>query len=395
MIETPRNYWLWVTSRETAYASGLKKNNENNWTCDGDTKKGDLILLYLNSKGEAVKGYPKSAFCYLIQANSGVSNGEHFPGWRERGWKDACDCQVLYEFKNPVRYKDLELDPEFEKWDAYKRRNFQGTSFPIPEDIWNKLDLMASEKNPDYPGYRKFMGFPVSPLDKQMDYSANEYALAFHNLQIAPYHKQMLLANYHAPNRTLTATMMAKAMGYDNFNAANLHYGMLGGLVGEKLGWNPLPEFKVNVLVDFKKEDDWQWIMKPAVAEAIRLLGWNEDASTTPEEVDEPIYEGAVRRVSVNAYERSGMARAECLRHYGCKCTVCGAKLSDAYGEVAHGYIHVHHLRQLAEINSEYRVDPIADLRPICPTCHSIIHLKKPPYSIEDVQKMIESQRFG
>jgi 5-methylcytosine-specific restriction protein A len=250
------------------------------------------------------------------------------------------------------------------------------------------ISALENKQNPISP-------LAFSPSDKKIDFTGIEYASVLLNLPIASHQKQMLLANYHAPNRTLTATMMAKAMGYDNFNAANLHYGMLGGLVGEKLGWNPLPEFKVNVLVDFKKEDNWLWIMKPAVAEAIRLLGWNEDASTTPEEVDEPIYEGAVRRVSVNAYERSGVARAECLRHYGCKCTVCGAKLSDAYGEVAHGYIHVHHLRQLAEINSEYRVDPIADLRPICPTCHSIIHLKKPPYTIEEVQKMIESQRFG
>ncbi|MDD2836702.1 MAG: hypothetical protein PHY05_11225 [Methanothrix sp.] len=63
--------------------------------------------------------------------------------------------------------------------------------------------------------------------------------------------------------------MMAKAVGYDNYNAANLHYGILGGLVGEKLGWNPLPEFKVNVLVDFKKDKELLWILKPVVAEAI------------------------------------------------------------------------------------------------------------------------------
>jgi putative restriction endonuclease len=396
MTDIPRNYWLWVTSRETVYASGIKENNKNIWTCDGNTKKGDLIILYLNSKGESVAGYRKSSFCYLIQAKSGVYNGEHFPGWSERGWKAACDCQVIYEFKNPVRYKDLELDPEFEKWDAYKRRNFQGTSFPIPEDIWNRLDLMASERNPDYPGYRKLIA-SVTPLDTKMDFSANEYASVFSNHLIAPHYKQMLLANYRAPNQTLTATMMAKAMGYDNYNAANLHYGILGGLVGEKLGWNPLPEFKVNVLVDFKKDKELLWILKPVVAEAINQLGWNEDESTIPEEITEndykPIYEGAVKKVSVNAYERSGIARAECLRHYGCKCTVCGTKLSDTYGEIALGYIHVHHLKQLAEINSKYRVDPITDLRPVCPTCHSIIHLKKPSYSIEEVQEMIKSPK--
>jgi len=194
--------------------------------------------------------------------------------------------------------------------------------------------------------------------------------------------------------------MMAKAMGYDHFSAANLHYGILGGLVGEKLGWNPLPEFKVNVLVDFKEPDesnkDLQWIMKPAVAEAIELLRWAEEQPTIPEEADEidPIYEGAVKRISVNARVRSNTARQKCKLHYGCKCAVCGIILSEIYGEIAQGHIHFHHLRQLSEINSEYQVNPIVDLRPVCPTCHFIIHLRKPQhYSIEEVQELIKSQQ--
>jgi putative restriction endonuclease len=345
-----------------------------------------------------VKGSHKSAFCYLVQAKTkAYDGGEKWAHWREQGWKWACDYKILYEFENPVGFKDLkQRDSEFKEWDAYKRNNFQGTSFDIPEDIWNKLDQIASEKNPGYPGYRKFIAVPASSSDIKMDFTAREYASAFNNLHVAPHHLQMLLSNYYAPNRTLTATMMAKAMGYDYYGASNLHYGKLGGLVGEKLGWNPLPKFKVNVLVDFKKPDDeWLWIMKPAVAEAIELLGWTEDTPTIPEEVDEieSVYEGAVRRVSVNAYERSKVAREKCLLHYGCKCTVCGIILSDIYGEIAQGYIHVHHLRQLSEINSEYQIDPIADLRPVCPTCHSIIHLRAPPYSVEEVQILIKSNK--
>lgn len=163
MTKTPHNYWLWVTTRGTA--SDLKKNSIDFWTCDGDTKKGDLILLYLNSKGEAVKGYPKSAFCYLIQATDSVRNGEHFPGWSENGWKDGCEARVLYVFKNPVRYQELKLDPLFQKWDAYKKHNFQGRSFPIPEKIWNKLDEMAVDKNPEYHGYQELLGFTPSSIE--------------------------------------------------------------------------------------------------------------------------------------------------------------------------------------------------------------------------------------
>jgi 5-methylcytosine-specific restriction protein A len=55
------------------------------------------------------------------------------------------------------------------------------------------------------------------------------------------------------------------------------------------------------------------------------------------------------------------------------------------YGEVAKGFIHVHHLRPLSEIGEEYEVDPIADLRPVCPNCHAVLHLRVPAYSIEEV----------
>lgn len=391
---TPQNYWLWVTSRETAY--GLKENSRDIWTCDENTQEGDLILLYLNSKGEAVKGYPKSAFCYLIQATSNVRNGEHFPGWRERGWKDACDAQVLHAFKNPVRYQELKLDPEFKKWDAYKKHNFQGRSFPIPENIWNKLDKMAVDRNPEYNGYREFLETQDDFQVLANEYKASEYVSAFQNLEISPHYLKMLMLNYLAPNRTLTATEMAKAMGYDHYTAANLHYGTLGGMVGKKLGWNPLPQYKVNVLVDFDKPDaEWTWIMKPEVAEAIELLNWTKEAITIPEEVDEKelLYEGAKERITVNAYERNPTARKKCLDHYGFRCTTCEKSLADIYGEIARGSIHVHHLKPLSEINSEYQIDPITDLRPVCPNCHDIIHLRKPPYSIEEMKEFIKKQQ--
>lgn len=227
-------------------------------------------------------------------------------------------------------------------------------------------------------------------------FTATDYISAFRKIRRAPHHQMMLQENYYAPNKTLTAATMAKALGYYKYTAANLHYGKLACLVGEELGWNPVPKFKLEILVDFEKRDgEWHWIMKPEVAEAIERLGWVDDKQLkTPEEIDEnePIFEGATKRVTVNAYERSSAARARCILHYGCKCAVCGVVLSDVYGEIAQGFIHVHHLRQLSEINAKYQVDPIKDLRPICPTCHAIIHLKKPPYSVEEVREIIKDK---
>ena len=229
-----------------------------------------------------------------------------------------------------------------------------------------------------------------------MEYKADDYILAIGKLALAPHHMRMLQAHYHAPDRTLTATQMCKILGYPKHHAANLHYGKLGRLIGERLAWEPLPEQTVFVLVTFDKPGrEWYWVMRPPVAEALERLGWVQDEfAQMPEEVwiTTPLYEGAVRKIAVNTYERSTAARETCILHYGCRCAVCGLLLAEQYGEAAQGLIHIHHLRQLADINAEYCVDPIEDLRPVCPTCHAVIHSRRPPYTPEEVATMIEGK---
>jgi predicted HNH restriction endonuclease len=104
-----------------------------------------------------------------------------------------------------------------------------------------------------------------------------------------------------------------------------------------------------------------------------------------PEEVVETgaLYEGAKRRISVNAYERNPEARQKCIAHYGTSCVICSFSFAEVYGEVGNNFIHVHHLRELSDIGKEYEIDPIQDLRPVCPNCHAIIHKRKPAYSVK------------
>jgi predicted HNH restriction endonuclease len=70
-------------------------------------------------------------------------------------------------------------------------------------------------------------------------------------------------------------------------------------------------------------------------------------------------------------------------------CFICGFNFSDVYGEIGQDFIHVHHLRQLADIGEEYEVDPVADLRPVCPNCHAIIHRRIPALTIEEVKALL------
>jgi hypothetical protein len=105
--------------------------------------------------------------------------------------------------------------------------------------------------------------------------------------------------------------------------------------------------------------------------------------------VPEQLIEGAVCCVVVNAYERNPVARALCIAHHGPTCVACGFNFGGVYGPLAEGFIHVHHVKPLSEIGEEYEVDPIADLLPVCPNCHAVIHLGGECRSIQEVRQFL------
>jgi len=123
-------YWLWVIRPE--YYDQVE--SASGWSCDKDTKKGDLIFMWRAKK--------KHDIAYLLRASSDSAP--------DSSWDYACDYRVLYEFKNPVDIKDLKDDDAFFKgWPAYSR-NFQGRSHKIPITYWNRLNQIALGKEPEY-----------------------------------------------------------------------------------------------------------------------------------------------------------------------------------------------------------------------------------------------------
>ncbi len=111
--------------------------------------------------------------------------------------------------------------------------------------------------------------------------------------------------------------------------------------------------------------------------------------------VSDTLIEGTVRQVIINAYERNPIARARCIAHYGPSCVVCGFNFGAVYGPFADGFIHVHHVKSLSAIGAEYEVDPIADLRPVCPNCHAVIHLGGKCRGIEEVRRLLRRGTAG
>jgi hypothetical protein len=126
---------------------------------------------------------------------------------------------------------------------------------------------------------------------------------------------------------------------------------------------------------------------------AAGLADRNQAGTASPDEINEETgySEDARKAVVVNAYERNPEARRRCIEHYGDDCVVCGLSLESRYGPAGRALIHVHHLKPLASVTGTYNVDPIQDLRPVCPNCHAVIHRIDPPYSIDDVREMLRA----
>ena len=114
-----------------------------------------------------------------------------------------------------------------------------------------------------------------------------------------------------------------------------------------------------------------------------------------PEEIVEPekIFEGAKKSVTVNVYESDPNARRKCIKHWGVTCVVCGFDFVNQYGPLGEGFIHVHHLKPLAEIGEKYELDPINDLRPVCPNCHAMLHRFLPALSIDALRELVKASK--
>lgn len=118
-------------------------------------------------------------------------------------------------------------------------------------------------------------------------------------------------------------------------------------------------------------------------------------AEEIPAEITEQLFEGAKKIIVINAYERNEKARKLCIQHWKAICAVCEFDFEKTYGEIGKGFIHIHHLIPVSKIGEQYEVDPINDLRPVCPNCHSMLHGQEHILSIDELKLIVSAHRKG
>jgi len=156
------------------------------------------------------------------------------------------------------------------------------------------------------------------------------------------------------------------------------------GIYQQKKTWTPQGSgTSIPDEVSEQLEKDWASFLK-------RPFPFREISYADEIDTQKTYQEGAPKKVITTVYERNPVARAICIKVYGAVCSVCGFDFAQKYGELGNGFIHVHHLQPRAEVGKNSKLNPVRDLRPVCPNCHAMIHQRKPVYSIEELKEIIK-----
>ncbi len=225
--------------------------------------------------------------------------------------------------------------------------------------------------------------------------SVEEYVSA---LKVLPdKYREILIIQFQCPRHEISAGQLARLAGYRKFSKANLSYGRAAHLICDSLKIAKPEGFWFPAIAEAYHKGVWFWTMRPNLVEAIKQLGWAREQRyetffLNPEErtPTEEFTEGKSQLVAVNVFERNQKARTACLQHYGFICVACGFDFEKFYGALGREFIHVHHIKPLAEIGEEYIVDPVRDLQPVCPNCHAMLHRKTPALTVSQLKDLIK-----
>jgi hypothetical protein len=111
-----------------------------------------------------------------------------------------------------------------------------------------------------------------------------EYVSALRAIQITDNQRKMLRFHHSSPGHVVSATLLAREAGFEDFSGANLQYGLLAAEVLRQLGRDLGDRVKIGILVHFvdphfAANAEFLWVMRPQVVEALEELGWVQKTS--------------------------------------------------------------------------------------------------------------------
>lgn len=104
--------------------------------------------------------------------------------------------------------------------------------------------------------------------------------------------------------------------------------------------------------------------------------------------------EGGSAPILSRRYERSRLNRKVAIEFHGRICRVCKFSFDDIYGSLSKGYIEIHHLVPVSQMEGPKPLDPREDLVPLCANCHRMVHKAWPPLSPERLRQIITTKEL-
>lgn len=103
--------------------------------------------------------------------------------------------------------------------------------------------------------------------------------------------------------------------------------------------------------------------------------------------------EGGLRTTS--GAVRNRKLRDAAKEFWGCRCYCCDFDFEEFYGPTARGVAVVHHLETFEGARGVVRGTTVHDVRVVCDNCHRVLHLTRPPLSVDALRERVSTGLLG
>ena len=136
-------------------------------------------------------------------------------------------------------------------------------------------------------------------------------------------------------------------------------------------------------------------VKKPGISAVPGYVRMKAPGDILPQDVDVHVYEGTEGTTRLMLHlvrERNkGLTLRKKKSLQSLSCEICQFSFAAVYGSAAADYCEVHHLVPLGDANGA-RKTLLKDLAVLCANCHRVVHLRNPPFTIQEVTTMLRAQ---
>ena len=110
------------------------------------------------------------------------------------------------------------------------------------------------------------------------------------------------------------------------------------------------------------------------------------------DELESTRKDGKIKLRYTTYYERNPFNRKKAVEIHGLSCKACQFNFAEKYGDVGAGYVHVHPIKPVSELDEEVLINPSTDLTVLCANCNAMIHRKKnQTLTLDELRKLIKN----